>query len=195
MASGPPSEWEQWRAQELKGQRREGSRGSWGGPWLSGWSGPPLASGTQHRHHPSLARTCPFKFNPKLLLVLWLRLRAPNTGDPGSIPARRARSHILRQRVYVPQDTAQPQCPSSKREGWGLWLHVSRALIRGDRWHTAHPGISHAGRRVGAAKYSLPENSQKSRCRGRAGRPAFVLSSTAPPLLCHSRNTLSLSVL
>ena len=62
VASGPPPDWEQWRAQELKGQRREGSRRSWGGPWLSGWSGPPLASGTQHRHHPSLARTCPFKF-------------------------------------------------------------------------------------------------------------------------------------
>ena len=48
-------------------------------------------------------------------VVQWLRLHVPNTGDPGSIPGQRTRSHIMLQvRVHVPQlrspHTAMKSC-------------------------------------------------------------------------------------
>ena len=37
------------------------------------------------------------------LVVQWLRLHVTNTGDPGSIPGQKTRSHLLQMRVHVPQ--------------------------------------------------------------------------------------------
>ena len=37
------------------------------------------------------------------LVVQWLRLRAPNTGGPGSIPGQGTRSHMPQLRVFMPQ--------------------------------------------------------------------------------------------
>ena len=37
------------------------------------------------------------------LVVQWLRLHAPNTGDPGSIPGQGTRPHMLQLRVCKPQ--------------------------------------------------------------------------------------------
>ena len=37
------------------------------------------------------------------LVVQWLRLCAPNAGDPGSIPGQGTRSHMLQLRVCMPQ--------------------------------------------------------------------------------------------
>ena len=37
------------------------------------------------------------------LVVLWLRLRAPNAGDPGLIPGQGTKSCILQLRACMPQ--------------------------------------------------------------------------------------------
>ena len=36
-------------------------------------------------------------------MVQWLRLRTPKAGSLGSIPGQRSRSHMLQQRVHIPQ--------------------------------------------------------------------------------------------
>ena len=36
-------------------------------------------------------------------VVQWLRLCAPNAGDPGSIPGQGTRSHTPQLRVHMPQ--------------------------------------------------------------------------------------------
>ena len=62
------------------------------------------------------------------LVVLWLRLQAPNAGGLGLIPGQRTRSHMLQLRIFTPQlKKKDPSCHSKDQGSCMLQLRASIA--------------------------------------------------------------------
>ena len=65
------------------------------------------------------------------LVVQWLRLLAPNTGGPGSIPGQGTRSHSWQLRVYIPQLRLSAVKEINLKGGggnWGTQTHREKAM-------------------------------------------------------------------